>query len=118
MVFGGAAGTVARHPSQLYEALLEGVVLFAVLFALSRKSPARPRGTFFGTFLLLYGLFRFMVEFIRQPDAQIGYLLGTDWFTMGQALSIPLMIAGAVFLVYAAVVKKPQQGLPNAEDLD
>lgn len=118
VVFGGAAGTVARHPSQLYEALLEGVVLFAVLFALSRKSPARPRGTFFGTFLLLYGLFRFMVEFIRQPDAQIGYLLGTDWFTMGQALSIPLMIAGAVFLVYAAVVKKPQQGLPNAEDLD
>ena len=115
VVFGGAAGTMARHPSQLYEALLEGVVLFIVLFALSRKTPARPRGTFFGTFLLLYGLFRFMIEFIRQPDAQIGYLVGTDWFTMGQALSIPLMVAGVVFLVYAWKTKKPQMGLPESE---
>ena len=115
VVFGGAAGMVARHPSQLYEALLEGVVLFIVLFALSRKTPARPRGTFFGTFLLLYGLFRFVIEFIRQPDAQIGYLLGTDWFTMGQALSIPLMVAGVVFLIYAWKTKKPQMGLPDSE---
>ena len=115
VVFGGAAGMMPRHPSQVYEALLEGVVLFIVLFALSRKTPARPRGTFFGTFLLLYGLFRFMIEFIRQPDAQIGYLLGTDWFTMGQALSIPLMVAGVVFLVYAWKTKKPQMGLPESE---
>lgn len=115
VVFGGAAGTMPRHPSQLYEALLEGVVLFIILFALSRKTPARPRGTFFGTFLLLYGLFRFTIEFIRQPDAQIGYLLGTQWFTMGQALSIPLMVAGVVFLVYAWKTKKPQMGLPDSE---
>ena len=115
VIFGGAAGMMPRHPSQLYEALLEGVVLFIILFALSRKTPARPRGTFFGTFLLLYGLFRFMIEFIRQPDAQIGYLLGTDWFTMGQALSIPLMVAGVVFLVYAWKTKKPQMGLPESE---
>lgn len=115
VVFGGAAGTMPRHPSQLYEALLEGVVLFIILFALSRKTPARPRGTFFGTFLLLYGLFRFTIEFIRQPDAQIGYLLGTQWFTMGQALSIPLMVAGVVFLIYAWKTKKPQMGLPNSE---
>lgn len=115
VVFGGAAGTMPRHPSQLYEALLEGVVLFIILFALSRKTPARPRGTFFGTFLLLYGLFRFMIEFIRQPDAQIGYLLGTQWFTMGQALSIPLMVAGVVFLIYAWKTKKPQMGLPDSE---
>lgn len=115
VVFGGAAGTMSRHPSQLYEALLEGVVLFIILFALSRKTPARPRGTFFGTFLLLYGLFRFVIEFIRQPDAQIGYLLGTDWFTMGQALSIPLMVAGVIFLVYAWKTKKPQMGLPDSE---
>lgn len=117
VVFGGAAGSVARHPSQLYEALLEGLVLFVVLFVLSRKTPPRPRGTFFGTFLLLYGVFRFAVEFIRQPDAQIGYLLGTDWFTMGQALSIPLMVAGVAFLVYAWKTKKPQEGLPSAENL-
>ena len=115
VVFGGAAGTMPRHPSQLYEALLEGVVLFIILFALSRKTPARPRGTFFGTFLLFYGLFRFAIEFIRQPDAQIGYLLGTHWFTMGQALSIPLMVAGVVFLIYAWKTKKPQMGLPNSE---
>ena len=115
VVFGGAAGTMPRHPSQLYEALLEGVVLFIILFALSRKTPARPRGTFFGTFLLFYGFFRFMVEFIRQPDAQIGYLLGTQWFTMGQALSIPLMVAGIVFLIYAWKTKKPQMGLPDSE---
>ena len=115
VVFGGAAGMMPRHPSQLYEALIEGVVLFIILFALSRKTPARPRGTFFGTFLLLYGLFRFMIEFIRQPDAQIGYLLGTNWFTMGQALSIPLMVAGVVFLVYAWKTKKPQMGLPESE---
>ena len=115
VVFGGAAGTMPRHPSQLYEALLEGVVLFIILFALSSKTPARPRGTFFGTFLLLYGLFRFTIEFIRQPDAQIGYLLGTQWFTMGQALSIPLMVAGVVFLIYAWKTKKPQMGLPDSE---
>lgn len=115
VVFGGAAGAMPRHPSQLYEALLEGVVLFIILFALSRKTPARPRGTFFGTFLLLYGLFRFAIEFIRQPDAQIGYLLGTQWFTMGQALSIPLMVAGVVFLIYAWKTKKPQMGLPDSE---
>ena len=115
VVFGGAAGTMPRHPSQLYEALLEGVVLFIILFALSRKTPARPRGTFFGTFLLFYGLFRFTIEFIRQPDAQIGYLLGTHWFTMGQALSIPLMVAGVVFLIYAWKTKKPQMGLPDSE---
>lgn len=78
-----------RHPSQPSEALLEGAVLFAILFAMSFKKPPFPRGTYIGTFLVGYGIFRFLVEFIRQPDAQIGYLLG-DWFTMGQLLSIPL----------------------------
>jgi phosphatidylglycerol:prolipoprotein diacylglycerol transferase len=97
--FGPAAGNIMRQPSQLYEALLEGVVLFIVLYALSRKYPPRLPGSFCGTFALLYGIFRFAVEFIRQPDAQIGYLFGTHWFTMGQLLSIPLMIAGAAILI-------------------
>ena len=114
VVFGGAAGTMPRHPSQLYEALLEGLVLFIVLYALSRRVPARPRGTFLGTFFLLYGTFRFLVEFIREPDAQLGYLWG-GWFTMGQALSLPLIIAGIALLVYAASMKLPQQGLPEME---
>ena len=114
VVFGGAAGEVARHPSQLYEALLEGVVIFVVLFALSRKKPPLPRGTFFGLFLIMYGAFRFLVEFIREPDVQLGYLWG-GWLTMGQLLSLPLVIAGIVILVYALKMKLPQQGIPEME---
>lgn len=114
VVFGGAAGTMPRHPSQLYEALLEGVVIFCVLFALSRKTPARPRGTFIGLFFIMYGTFRFLIEFIREPDAQLGYLWG-DWLTMGQVLSLPLIIVGIIVLVYAVKMKLPQQGLPEME---
>lgn len=112
VIFGGAAGTMPRHPSQLYEALLEGLLMFVLLYALARKNPPRPRGTLFGTFLTLYGIARFAIEFIREPDAQLGYLWG-GWLTMGQVLSTPLIIAGVALLVYAFVTKKPQQGLPE-----
>ena len=112
VVFGGSAGMMPRHPSQLYEALLEGVLLFIVLYALSRKRPPRPRGTFLGVFLIGYGICRFLVEFVRQPDAQIGYLWG-GWLTMGQVLSAPLVIVGVCVLIYAVRAKKPQQGLPE-----
>lgn len=102
---------VYRHPSQLYEALLEGVVLFLVLFALSRKAnPPRPQGTFLGTFLLGYGTFRFLIEFVRLPDKQVGYLLGTNWLTMGQCLSIPLVVAGVAILVLSRRTRRPQVG--------
>lgn len=101
-------GVLPRHPSQLYEALLEGLVLFIILFALSHKVPARPKGTFIGTFLLLYGVFRILVEFVRVPDVQLGYLWG--FITMGQLLSIPLVIAGIVILVIACKKKAPQTG--------
>ena len=114
VVFGGAAGTMPRHPSQLYEALLEGVVIFCVLFALSRKTPPRPRGTFLGVFLIMYGTFRFLVEFVREPDVQLGYLWG-GWLTMGQLLSVPLIVIGVAVLVYAIRMKKPQQGLPEMQ---
>ena len=114
VVFGGAAGTMARHPSQLYEALLEGIVIFAALYLLSRRLPPRPRGTFLGLFLVMYGCFRFLVEFVREPDVQLGYLWG-GWLTMGQLLSAPLVAVGAGVLVYALVVKKPQQGLPEMQ---
>lgn len=114
VVFGGAAGEVTRHPSQLYEALLEGVVIFVVLFALSRKKPPLPRGTHFGLFLIMYGTFRFLVEFIREPDVQLGYLWG-GWLTMGQLLSLPLVIAGIAILIYALKMKLPQQGIPEME---
>ena len=109
VVFGGAAGMMPRHPSQLYEAVLEGLVIFCVLFALSRKMPPRPRGTFVGAFLLLYGVFRFLIEFVREPDAQLGYLWG-GWLTMGQVLSAPLVIAGIAMLVYAAKRELSQEG--------
>ena len=112
VVFGGAAGAVARHPSQLYEALLEGVLLFIILYALSRKVPPRPQGTYLGVFMVGYGICRFLVEFIRQPDAQIGYLMG-DWLTMGQVLSLPLVVFGIALLVYAYKRKIPQQGPPE-----
>lgn len=99
---------------QLYEAFLEGVVIFAVLYLLSRRMPPRPRGTFLGTFLVMYGCFRFLVEFVREPDAQLGYLWG-GWLTMGQLLSVPLILVGAGVLVYALVVKNPQKGLPEMQ---
>lgn len=109
VVFGGAAGDMPRHPSQLYEALLEGLVIFIVLYALSRKVPPRPRGTFLGLFLVLYGTFRFLIEFVREPDVQLGYLIG-GWVTMGQILSLPLIVVGIVVLIYAVKRKLPQEG--------
>lgn len=115
VVFGGAAGTMPRHPSQLYEALLEGVLIFIVLFALSRKTPPRPRGTFLGIFLIMYGTARFLIEFVRQPDVQLGYLWG-GWLTMGQILSVPLVIVGICVLVWVARTKLPQCGLKNSTD--
>ncbi|MFT5391253.1 MAG: phosphatidylglycerol:prolipoprotein diacylglycerol transferase [Gammaproteobacteria bacterium] len=97
MVFPGA-GPLARHPSQLYQALLEGVLLFTALWWASSK----PRGRCFvsGLFLLLYGIFRCVVEFVRVPDAHIQYL-AWDWLTMGQILSVPMLVAGVVLLLIA-----------------
>lgn len=109
VVFGGAAGMMPRHPSQLYEAVLEGIVIFCVLFALSRKRPPRPQGTFLGAFLVLYGIFRFLIEFVREPDVQLGYLWG-GWLTMGQVLSAPLIVTGIALLIYAARTRHPQAG--------
>ena len=85
------------HPSQLYEAGLEGLALFLILWFFSRRP--RPIGAVSGLFLLFYGIFRFAIEFIRLPDAQLGYLLW-DWVTMGQLLSLPMILAGG-FLLFA-----------------
>lgn len=112
VVFGGQAGMMPRHPSQLYEAVLEGIVIFLVLFALSRKRPPRAQGTFLGVFLIMYGCFRFAIEFVREPDVQLGYLWG-GWLTMGQVLSTPLIAVGIGVLLYALIAKKSQQGLPE-----
>jgi phosphatidylglycerol:prolipoprotein diacylglycerol transferase len=92
------AGGVPRHPSQLYEVLLEGVLLFIVLWLFSSRP--RPAMALSALFLILYGVFRFLVEFIRVPDAQYGYL-AFDWVTMGQVLSLPMILAGGLMLWYA-----------------
>lgn len=94
MVFPGG-GNLPRHPSQLYEAFLEGPVLFAILWLLQRKKNL-PVGIIFWSFISLYGAFRFIVEFTREPDSQIGYLLGI--FSMGQLLSFPMILLGIVMI--------------------
>ena len=91
----GALNAFARHPSQLYQAFLEGLVMFAVLWWYSSKP--RPRYAVSGLFALLYGVFRFAVEFVRVPDADIGYL-AFGWLTMGQLLSLPLIAFGLFML--------------------
>lgn len=91
------AGPLPRHPSQLYEFLLEGVVLFIILWTFSSKP--RPRFAVSALFLLCYGCFRFFLEFFRNPDWQLGYI-AWGWLTMGQLLSIPMIIAGAWGLWY------------------
>ena len=97
VVFRGA-GPLPRHPSQLYEAFLEGVVLFVVLWLVSARP--RPTGMVLGLFLVGYGGFRFLVEFVRLPDANIGYL-AFGWLTMGQLLSLPMALAGLLLIVWA-----------------
>lgn len=92
------AGMVPRHPSQLYEALLEGLALFVIVWVYS--STKRPTLAVSGVFALCYGLFRFLVEFVRLPDAHMGYL-GFGWLTMGQVLSFPLIVVG-LFLLWRA----------------
>jgi len=96
MVFQSAPDALPRHPSQLYEAGLEGLVLLAILWVFARKP--RPMGAASGLFLLLYGAFRFAIEFVRTPDKQLGYIYGTSWFTMGMQLCIPMLLCGAAFI--------------------
>lgn len=89
---------VSRFPSPLLEAVLEGFVLYVLLALVLRH--ARYAGQTAGAFLLGYGIFRFAVEFVRVPDAQLGYLLGTGWLTMGQVLCVPMILAGIYFVFF------------------
>ncbi|PAA44771.1 prolipoprotein diacylglyceryl transferase [Pseudomonas fragi] len=103
MIFPTDPQQLARHPSQLYQFALEGVALFLILWLYSRKP--RPTMAVSGMFALFYGIFRFIVEFVRVPDAQLGYL-AFGWVTMGQILCIP-MIAGGLFLIWWAYHRDP-----------
>lgn len=109
MVFPNA-GPMPRHPSMLYEAGLEGIVLFLALRWFSRQSP--PKMTVTGMFLLLYGLFRFAVEFVRIPDPQLGYL-AFGWLTMGQVLSFPMIGLGAAFVMWG-YRRQAAESVPSA----
>jgi phosphatidylglycerol:prolipoprotein diacylglycerol transferase len=85
------------HPSQLYEALLEGLLLFVIIWWFTSKP--RPRLAPTGLFLAYYGAVRFLVEFVRVPDEQLSYLAHTSWLTMGQILSAPMIIIGIYLLI-------------------
>jgi phosphatidylglycerol:prolipoprotein diacylglycerol transferase len=103
-------GPFPRHPTQIYEALLEGLVLFSVLRFLthSRLKLATP-GFVSGAFVAGYGLARIFVEFFREPDKQLGYLLGTDWLTMGMILSTPMVLIGIWAMATAKSAPEPAE---------
>jgi len=95
-----AGGGLPRHPSQLYEAFLEGIVLFFILFYMARQAKIRRmHGVLFGTLLVGYGTSRFLVEFVREPDPQLGLFL--QYFSMGQFLCLPMIILGFLIIQYA-----------------
>ncbi len=93
-----ALGPPPRHPSVVYEFLLEGVLLFLILWIYSAKP--RPTGAVSGLFLICYGVFRIIIEFFRQPDPQLGFV-ALGWVTMGQVLSIPMVILGIGLMAWA-----------------
>lgn len=107
-VAGCVAGLEPRHPSQLYEALLEGAVLFLVLRFLTHSRLKLKTSRFVGgAFICGYGLSRIFVEFFREPDQQLGYLLG-GWLTMGMVLSLPMVLAGIWAMATAKPAPQPQ----------
>ena len=93
-----------RHASQLYEALLEGALLFVILWWFTARP--RPQLAPSGLFLVCYGTFRFLIEFVRLPDADIGYL-ALGWVTMGQVLSLPMIAIGIAMLAWSASTRRP-----------
>ncbi|MCW8908142.1 MAG: prolipoprotein diacylglyceryl transferase [Sedimenticola sp.] len=100
----GTQMTPPLHPNQLYEAALEGVVLFLLLWLFSARP--RPVMAVSGLFLFCYGLFRFAIEFVRMPDAHLGYI-AFDWLTMGQLLTLPMLLAGA--LLFGLAYRNPER---------
>jgi phosphatidylglycerol:prolipoprotein diacylglycerol transferase len=98
MVFPADPSGLARHPSQLYQATLEGLLLFVILYGFSARP--RPAWSVGGLFLIAYGCFRFVVEFFREPDSHIGFD-AFGWLTRGQLLSLPMIVIGVLVMLYA-----------------
>jgi phosphatidylglycerol:prolipoprotein diacylglycerol transferase len=101
-----------RHASQLYEAVFEGLFLFAVMWIFTARP--RPRLAPSGLFLVVYGVVRFTIEFVRVPDEHIGYLAG-GWLTEGQVLSFPMIIVGLALLAYAYRARSPSGNFVTAQ---
>ena len=101
-----------RHASQLYEAVFEGLVLFTILWIFTSRP--RPRLAPSGLFLIIYGVVRFAIEFVRVPDEHIGYLAG-GWLTEGQVLSFPMVIVGIVLMAYAYRTRSPSGNFATAQ---
>ena len=99
-------GNICRHPSQLYQATLEGGVIFLILWWLAKKDLAH--GSLFWSLIFFYGLFRFSVEFVREPDAHIGLFLG--FFSMGQLLSLPMLLIGLGMILFLNLRKSKRKG--------
>lgn len=97
------AGSLPRHPSQIYEALLEGVVLFFILKAYSMKE--RTKGSICGLFMVMYAIFRFSVEFVREPDSNLGYI-AFGWLTTGQLLCVPMLVIGLFVMNYESIANQ------------
>jgi phosphatidylglycerol:prolipoprotein diacylglycerol transferase len=106
MFFPFAQGPGRRHPSQLYEAFFEGVVLFVVLWAL--KGRVTTRGAMLAVYLMGYGLVRFFIEYARQPDAHLGFIVLS--LSMGQLLCMAMMLAGVLLLIYLKKRRAPSRG--------
>ncbi len=110
MVF-PTGGPIPRHPSQLYEAALEGIVLFTILTVMIRMGALKRPGLILGSFIAIYGIARVIGEFFREPDPQLGFLWGG--LTMGMLLSIPMIVAGAIIIAAAWRRKATEQALPS-----
>jgi phosphatidylglycerol---prolipoprotein diacylglyceryl transferase len=102
-------GPLPRHPSQLYEASLEGVLLFIILALMIRAGALKRPGLILGSFIAIYGMMRIIGEFFREPDPQLGFLWGG--LTMGMLLSVPMIVAGAIIIVASLRREPPRQGL-------
>ena len=101
-----------RHASQLYEAVFEGLVLFTIVWIFTARP--RPRLAPSGLFLIIYGIVRFSIEFVRVPDEHIGYLAG-GWLTEGQVLSIPMVLVGVALMAYAYRTRSPSGNFATAQ---
>ncbi|ODS24827.1 prolipoprotein diacylglyceryl transferase [Candidatus Endobugula sertula] len=108
MVFPNDPEQLVRHPSQLYQALLEGLVLFVIVYWFSRQP--RPKLAIGSVFLIFYGIFRFAIEFVREPDGHLKDQLLFDWMTRGQLLTMPMIVVGVLILIWAYYQQGKSQG--------